>query len=72
MRSDPGPGGTIAFEIDGVCVTWWQRRTAQGVPVFQHGGSGAGQNPDFFLVPEHDFAMCVLTNSASGPGSSLT
>ena len=67
MRSDPGPGGTIVFEIDGVCISWWQRRTAEGVPVFQHGGSWGGQNSDFFLVPEHDFAMCVLTNSTSGP-----
>jgi CubicO group peptidase (beta-lactamase class C family) len=67
MRSDPGPGGTVVFEIDGVCVSWWQRRTAEGVPVFQHGGSWNGQNSDFFIVPEHDFAMSVLTNSSSGP-----
>jgi CubicO group peptidase (beta-lactamase class C family) len=39
MRSNPGPGGTITLELDGVCVGFWQRRTAEGVPVFQHGGS---------------------------------
>lgn len=44
MRSNPGPGGTLTMEVDGVCVTWWQRRTAEGVPVFQHGGSWGGQN----------------------------
>ena len=67
MRANPGPGGTITMEIDGVCVGWWQRRTAQGVPVFQHGGSWGGQNSDFFFVPDRQFAMTVLTNSTSGP-----
>jgi CubicO group peptidase (beta-lactamase class C family) len=67
MRSDPGPAGTITMEIDGVCVTWWQRRTAEGVPVFQHGGSWGGQNSDFFFVPQRAFAMTVLTNSTTGP-----
>jgi CubicO group peptidase (beta-lactamase class C family) len=67
MRSDPGPGGTITMEIDGVCVGFWQRRTAEGVPVFQHGGSWGGQNSDFFFVPDRQFAMTVLTNATSGP-----
>jgi CubicO group peptidase (beta-lactamase class C family) len=67
MRSDPGPGGTLTMEVDGVCVTWWQRRTAEGVPVFQHGGSWGGQNSDFFFVPERGFAMTLLTNSTTGP-----
>jgi CubicO group peptidase (beta-lactamase class C family) len=67
MRANPGPGGTITMEIDGVCVGWWQRRTAEGVPVFQHGGSWGGQNSDFYFVPDRQFAMTVLTNSTSGP-----
>lgn len=67
MRSDPGPGGTLRMEVDGVCVTWFQRRTAQGVPIFQHGGAWGGQNSDFFLIPARGFAMTTLTNSASGP-----
>src|SRR5579871_3968548 len=50
MQKDPGPGGTLSFEVDGVCVTWWQRRTAEGVPVFQHMGSWGGQNADLLLV----------------------
>jgi hypothetical protein len=49
-----------------VCVGFWQRRTAEGVPVFQHGGSWGGQNSDFFFVPDRQFAMTVLTNSTSG------
>ena len=66
MRSDPGPGGTLTLEVDGVCIGFWQRRTAEGVPVYQHGGSWAGQNSDFFFVPDRQFAMTVLTNSTSG------
>ena len=67
MRSNPGPGGTIPMEIDGVCMGFWRRRTAEGVPVFQHGGSWGGQNSDFFFVPDRQFAMTVLTNSTGGP-----
>lgn len=67
MRANPGPGGTITMEINGVCVGWWQRRTAEAVPVFQHGGSWGGQNSDFYFVPDRQFAMTVLTNSTSGP-----
>lgn len=67
MRSNPGPGGTLRMEVDGVCVTWFQRRTAQGVPIFQHGGAWGGQHSDFFFVPERGFAMTTLTNSTTGP-----
>jgi CubicO group peptidase (beta-lactamase class C family) len=67
MRSNPGPGGTLVMEIDGVCVSWWQRRTAEGVPVFEHGGAWGGQNCDFFIVPDRGFAMTILTNSTTGP-----
>jgi CubicO group peptidase (beta-lactamase class C family) len=66
MRSNPGPGGTITMELDGVCVGFWQRRTAEGVPVYQHGGTWGGQISDFFFVPDRQFAMTVLTNSTSG------
>jgi CubicO group peptidase (beta-lactamase class C family) len=68
MRSNPGPGGTLTMEVDGVCVTLWQRRTAEGVPVYQHGGAWGGQKSDFFFVPDRQFAMAVLTNAASGSG----
>jgi len=66
MRSDPGPGGTIAVEIDGIGVTWMLRRTAEGVRVVQHGGDWAGQHSGFFFVPERGFAMTALTNSEDG------
>jgi CubicO group peptidase (beta-lactamase class C family) len=67
MQRDPGPGGTLSMEVDGVCVTWWQRRTAEGVPVFTHLGSWGGQNADLLIVPARGFAMSILTNSTSGP-----
>jgi hypothetical protein len=67
MQRDPGPGGTLSMEVDGVCVTWWQRRTAEGVPVFTHLGSWGGQNAELLIVPARAFAMSILTNSTSGP-----
>src|SRR5262249_31354441 len=66
MRTDPGPGGTLEVEIDGVGVNWLLRRTAEGVRVAQHGGSYAGQFSGFFFVPERGFALTVLTNAESG------
>jgi hypothetical protein len=68
MRSDLGPGGTIRVEIDGVGVSLWQRRTAEGVPVYMHGGDWTGQASGFFFVPEREFAMTMLTNSTGGKG----
>ena len=65
MRSDLGPGGTIRVEIDGVGISWWQRRSADGVPVYMHGGNYAGQSSGFFFVPERGFAMTLL-DSARG------
>ena len=59
------------MEIDGVCVGFWQRRTAEGVPVFQHGGSWAGQNSDFFFVPDRQFAMTVLDQFDERPQTDL-
>jgi CubicO group peptidase (beta-lactamase class C family) len=67
MRSELGPGGTIRVEIDGVGIAWWQRRTAEGVPVYQHGGSWGGQFSGIFFVPARGFAMTALTNSTGGP-----
>ncbi len=66
MRANPGPGGTLVAEIDGAGISFFLRRTAEGVPVVQHGGSWAGQYSGFFFVPERDFAMTMLTNSDGG------
>jgi CubicO group peptidase (beta-lactamase class C family) len=67
MRADSGPGGTLAYEMDGVGVTWFLRRTAEGIRPLQHGGDWPGQHSGFLLVPEQEFAATLLTNSTSGP-----
>ncbi|MEU4561535.1 serine hydrolase domain-containing protein [Actinoplanes sp. NPDC023936] len=67
MRSNPGPGGTLFVELDGVGVTWMLRPTAEGPTVVQHGGDWDGQHSGFLMVPERDFALTVLTNSDTGP-----
>jgi CubicO group peptidase (beta-lactamase class C family) len=62
MRSNPGPGGTRLSEIDGAGISFFLRRTAEGVHAVQHGGERMGQISGFLFVPERDFAMTLLTN----------
>jgi CubicO group peptidase (beta-lactamase class C family) len=67
MRSNPGPGGTLFVELDGMGVTWHLRPSAQGVRIVQHGGDYLGQHAGFIMVPGREFALTVLTNSDGGP-----
>ncbi|HEX2054160.1 MAG TPA: serine hydrolase domain-containing protein, partial [Actinomycetota bacterium] len=67
MRSNPGPGGTLILELDGVGVTWELRPSAEGVPIVEKGGSWPGWYTGFTMVPERGFAIIVLTNSNGGP-----
>ena len=67
MRSNPGPGGTLFVELDGVGVNWLLRPSAEGVRVVQHGGDTPGQHSGFLMVPDRDFAITLLTNSEGGP-----
>jgi CubicO group peptidase (beta-lactamase class C family) len=66
MRSNPGAGGTLQVELTGIGVTWMLRPSAENVTVVQHGGTWPGQLSGFFMVPERNFAMTVLTNSDGG------
>lgn len=66
MRSNPGAGGTLQIELTGIGITWMLRPSAEGAIVAQHGGTWQGQQSGFFMVPERDFAMTVLTNSETG------
>ena len=68
MRTNPGPGGTLLVELDGMGVTWMLRPSAQGVRIVQHGGDYLGQHAGFVMVPERGFVLTVLTNSDGGPG----
>lgn len=45
----------------GLC---WFLREIDGVRTFGHGGSGYGQFGELLLVPEHDFAIIVLSNAS--------
>jgi CubicO group peptidase (beta-lactamase class C family) len=67
MRSQPGPGGTLLVELEGMGVSWMLRPTAEGVRVVQHGGDLPGYHSGFLMVPERGFAITMLTNSESGP-----
>jgi CubicO group peptidase (beta-lactamase class C family) len=67
MRSNPGPGGTLIVELDGMGVTWMLRPTAQGVPVVQHGGDLPGEHSGLLMVPDRQFVLIMLTNSEGGP-----
>jgi CubicO group peptidase (beta-lactamase class C family) len=66
MRSNPGPGGTIIVELDGMGVAWMLRPSAEGVRIVQHGGIVPGQHSGFLMVPERGFALTLLTNSEGG------
>ena len=67
MRSNPGPGGTMYVELDGMGVTWHLRPSAEGVRIVQHGGSWVGQYSGLIMVPDKRFALTMLTNSEGGP-----
>jgi CubicO group peptidase (beta-lactamase class C family) len=67
MRSNPGPGGTLFVELNGMGVTWQLRPSREGVRIVQHGGDYVGQHAGFIMVPERGFALTVLTNSDGGP-----
>lgn len=66
MRSNPGAGGTLQVELTGMGVTWMLRPSAENVTIAQHGGTWNGQRSGFFLVPDRNFAMTLLTNSEGG------
>jgi CubicO group peptidase (beta-lactamase class C family) len=58
MREPIGPRGAVG-------LSWWLR-TVDGVQLVTHGGTTAGQQAEFLLVPERDFGLTVLTNSSRG------
>lgn len=44
----------------------WLLKDVEGVRLVGHGGSTNGQQSEFQMAPEHDFAVTVLTNSDDG------
>jgi CubicO group peptidase (beta-lactamase class C family) len=66
MQSNPGPGGTLLDELEGMGITWMLRPTAEGDRIVQHGGNWPGQSSGFMMVPSRGFAITLLTNSLGG------
>lgn len=66
MQSNPGPGGTLLAELEGMGITWMLRPTAEGDRIVQHGGNWPGQSSGFMMVPSRGFAVTLLTNSLGG------
>lgn len=59
------------FAMDGAAIgdqvgISWLLRDVGGVTLVGHGGSTNGQQSLFQMVPDHDFAITVLTNSTAG------
>jgi CubicO group peptidase (beta-lactamase class C family) len=55
-------GGALG---DWVGISWWLR-DIDGVRIAAHGGSTNGQESGFEIIPGRNFAVTVLTNSATG------
>lgn len=51
--------------VDSVCLTFWAD-DSRGIRTIRHGGGTVGQISQFVLVPEHNFGIILVTNSASG------
>src|SRR5215213_4957743 len=69
MQTPLGPGGSVPglgeIRLEAVGVNWmlWSRG---GVRIVSHSGGTNGQQSTFSLVPEHGFALSVLTNAQAG------
>jgi hypothetical protein len=69
MQTPLGPEGSVPglgeVRLEAVGVNWmlWNRG---GVRIVSHSGGTNGQLSTFSLVPEHGFALSVLTNAQAG------
>jgi CubicO group peptidase (beta-lactamase class C family) len=60
------PGNAVG---DAVGISWWLR-DVDGLRLVSHGGNTIGQDSDFFMAPQRDFAVVTLANSSPN-GSEL-
>jgi CubicO group peptidase (beta-lactamase class C family) len=59
----------VQVDTAGLADAWglgWQINFVDGTKVIGHGGSTNGFNAHLDIVPDQNFAMCVLTNSGRG------
>ncbi|MFI7234883.1 serine hydrolase domain-containing protein [Streptomyces cyaneofuscatus] len=57
--------GSALGDAFGVC---WFLREVEGLRTVGHGGSANGQFAELLIVPEHDFAVVVLSNAGPDTG----
>ena len=65
LREMQRPQSPAADMADATGLTWLIEDVG-GVRTVAHGGTTPGQLSAFLMVPEHDFAVTVLTNSSRG------
>lgn len=58
------PGNAIGEQVG---ISWWLRDVG-GVRLVSHGGNTIGQDSDFIMAPERDFAVVTLSNSSPNGG----
>lgn len=56
----------VAIWSDEACGISWFLEFVDGTPVVQHGGGTIGQVSLLTLLPEHNFAIAILTNADRG------
>jgi CubicO group peptidase (beta-lactamase class C family) len=61
----PIPGTSLWMGRD------WFVQDIEGIRTIGHGGDTLGQHTDFFAVPDHDFAIVVLTNGQPGSAAAF-
>jgi CubicO group peptidase (beta-lactamase class C family) len=66
MQTPLGPGGSTPLALVENVGVIWQLQTRGGARLVSHAGGTYGQQSNLVLVPEHGFAVTVLTNAAAG------
>ncbi len=66
---EPGPDAGTRDRFPGLPLQMgkdWFVQDVEGVRAFYHGGDTLGQHAELLVIPEHDFALVVLTNGQGG------
>lgn len=59
------PQAAVGDMMEAIGISWFLDSVA-GVRTASHGGATVGQLSQLTLVPEHDFAFCIMTNADYG------
>jgi CubicO group peptidase (beta-lactamase class C family) len=66
MQTPLGPGGTTPLHLIDRMGVIWDLADRDGARIVSHPGGTNGQQSGFTLVPEHGFAVTILTNATAG------